>query len=426
MKKLISLDGVNLSFGLHPLLDNANLTIHKGERLCLIGRNGAGKSSLLKLIEGEVLPDSGSVWRHPSLKLTRLPQELPKDVECTVYEYVSKGLSTAGELLANYHAVIHRMETSVTDEDMALLEKYQHEIDACDGWGFDQAIQTTLTRLELDPDINVNALSGGWQRRAALARALVISPDLLLLDEPTNHLDIEAITWLEETLINIGVGIVFITHDRSLLKKLATRIIELDRGNLTSWPGNYENYLIRKEERLANEEKENALFDKRLAEEEVWIRQGIKARRTRNEGRVRALKALRNERSERRELQGNVKLHKHSLEKSGKLVLEAKNISHGFDDKQLIKNFSTKILRGDRIGLIGPNGVGKSTLLNILLGKLTPDEGDVKHGTKLDIAYYDQLRERLDPNKTVIDNVAEGATEIEVNGKKTPHHQLPR
>lgn len=418
MSKLLSLEGVSLAFGLQPLLDQVTLTIDKGERVCLVGRNGAGKSSLLKIIAGEIQPDSGSIWRHPSLKLTRLPQEPPKNVECSVYEYVSQGLREAGALLTRYHTLINTLETSASHEDIEELGKLQLAIDAHGAWDFDQIIETTLSRLELDPDAKIGDLSGGWQRRAALAKALVLSPDLLLLDEPTNHLDIEAISWLEKTLLNLNIGIIFITHDRALLKKLATRIIELDCGAITSWPGDYENFLIRKEERLAIEERENAEFDKRLAEEEVWIRQGIKARRTRNEGRVRALTALRNERSERREKQGHIKLHRHDLEKSGKLVIEAKNISHGYHDKKLINDFSTRIMRGDRIGLIGPNGIGKSTFLNILLGNLQPQQGTVNHGTKLEISYYDQLREQLDPEKSIIDNVAEGASAIEINGQE--------
>ena len=417
MSNLISLEQVSLSFGPKPLLDHVNLTLQKGERLCLVGRNGAGKSSLMKVIEGLIQPDSGSVWRHPSLKISCLQQDPPKDIQCSVYEYVSQGLSSAGELLSRYHACTLKLETAYTDRALEELGELQQAIDACDGWGFDNTIKTTLSLLELDPEMQVSALSGGWQRRAALARALVLSPDLLLLDEPTNHLDIEAISWLEKTLLNLKTALIFITHDRALLKKLATRIIELDRGELTSWPGNYENFLLRKEERLAVEEKENSDFDKRLAEEEVWIRQGIKARRTRNEGRVRALKSLRVERSNRREQQGNVKLHQHVLEKSGKLVLEAKRMSHSFDDKKIIDDFSTRIIRGDRIGLIGPNGIGKSTVLNILLGTLQPQKGTVKHGTKLEVAYYDQLRQEIDLEQSVIDNVAEGALEIEINGK---------
>jgi ATP-binding cassette subfamily F protein uup len=418
MSKLLTLEGVSLAFGLQPLLNQASLAIDKGERVCLIGRNGAGKSSLLKMIEGQIQPDSGSIWRHPSLKVARLPQEPPKNIDCSVYEYVSQGLSEIGALLTRYHTLVNTLETGASDEDMAELGRLQLAIDAHGAWDFEQLIETTLSRLELNADAKIGDLSGGWQRRAALAKALVLSPDLLLLDEPTNHLDIEAISWLEKTLLSLNIGIIFITHDRALLKKLATRIVELDCGELTSWPGDYENFLIRKEERLAIEKRENALFDKRLAQEEVWIRQGIKARRTRNEGRVRALKALRNERSERRERQGNIKLQQHDLEKSGKLVIEALNISHGYDDKKLINNFSTRIIRGDRIGLIGPNGVGKSTFLNILLGNLQPQEGTVEHGSKLEISYFDQLREQLDPEKTIIDNVAEGASAVVINGKE--------
>ncbi|MAZ44054.1 MAG: ABC transporter ATP-binding protein [Legionellales bacterium] len=422
MSNLITLDDISLSFASQPLLDHAQLRIEKGERVCLIGRNGAGKSSLLKLIEGQFQPDHGTIWRAPSLKIARLQQDPPQGIKSSVYEYVSEGLSEVAALLKEYHQIAHDLESDVSDKALKRLSQLQQSIDSCNGWEFDQTVKTVLTRLDLNGDQSVDSLSGGWQRRAALARALVLEPDLLLLDEPTNHLDIEAIDWLEKTLLNLNIGIVFITHDRALLRSLATRIIELDRGQLTSWPGDYDNFLRRKEERLAAEEKENALFDKKLAQEEVWIRQGIKARRTRNEGRVRALKALREKRGERREVQASIKLHQHDIEKSGKLVLEAENIAHGYNGSKLIKNFSTTIMRGDRIGLIGPNGVGKSTLLNILLGEIAPQEGNIKHGSKLTVAYFDQLRAQIDPEQSVIDNVAQGTVEIMINGK--PKHAI--
>jgi len=418
MSNLISLDNISLAYGLDPLLDNVKLQINKGERVCLIGRNGAGKSSLLKIVEGVIQADSGSVWRKPHLRLARLAQELPRNITKTVYGYVSEGLEETGKLLNEYHEIIQRMTVNHNASDIALLEQVQHKIDACNGWQFEQNIKTILTRLDLDAERHLNELSGGWQRRVALARALVSSPELLLLDEPTNHLDIEAIQWMEDQLIASGCGLLFITHDRALLQRLATRIIELDRGNLTSWPGDYENFLRRKEEMLHAEAKQNADFDKKLAQEEVWIRQGIKARRTRNEGRVSALEVMRVERSKRREIQGKASFAVNEADKSGQLVIEAQHITQEFNNKIVIKNFSQRIMRGDRIGLIGPNGVGKSTLLNILLGNLTPDSGTVTQGTKLQLAYFDQQREALDLEKTVIDNVVEGTETIEINGVK--------
>lgn len=418
MSNLITLDNVSLAFGLDHLLDQAKFQIAKGERVCLIGRNGAGKSTLLKLIEGSQLPDSGSIWRKPQLRIARLTQELPQQMTCTVYEFVAEGLAETGKLLADYHLLIQRLSHSHTDKDLVELERLQHGIDANNGWQFEQEIKTILERLALDPDQRVADLSGGWQRRAALAQALVASPELLLLDEPTNHLDISAIQWLEDALLACGVGLLFITHDRSLLQRLATRIIELDRGQLTSWPGDYMNFLRRKEEMLHAESQQNALFDKKLAQEEVWIRQGIKARRTRNEGRVRALEALRLERKKRREVQGQASFNLNEAQKSGRLVIEAEHISQSYHDQAVIQDFSVRIMRGDRIGLIGPNGVGKSTLLNILLGKITPQQGTVIQGTKLQIAYFDQLRQALDLEKTVIDNVVQGSDMIEIDGKK--------
>lgn len=418
MSNLITLENVCLAYGLSPLLDHVKFQISKGERVCLIGRNGAGKSSLLKIIDGTIKPDSGTVWRKPNLRFARLEQELPQNLNMTIFEYVSEGLAEAGKLLAAYHAITQRIVHEHTEKDLLEMEKLQHQIDALNAWQFDQNIQTILTKLELDPDKRIADLSGGWQRRAALAKALVASPELLLLDEPTNHLDIHAIQWLEDQLISSQVGLLFITHDRALLQRLATRIIELDRGQLTSWPGDYENFLRRKEEMLHAEAKQNADFDKKLAEEERWIRQGIKARRTRNEGRVRALEAMRVSRSKRREVQGKATFNVNEGEKSGQLVVEVENISHSFGGKPVIKDFSLRVMRGDRIGLLGPNGAGKSTLLNILLGNLVPQEGKVHIGTKLQVAYFDQLRQTLDLEKSVMENVAEGQDFIELNGKR--------
>jgi ATP-binding cassette subfamily F protein uup len=415
---LITLDNVSLAYGLDVLLDQVKFQLTEGERVCLIGRNGAGKSSLLKIIEKSQLPDSGTVWHKPHLRIARLAQELPQNSSATIYEFVAEGLAETGRLLAEYHTLTHQLQHSSTQNDLDKLQRLQQAIDSQNGWQFEQRINNILTRLELDPDQSIASLSGGWQRRAALAQALVISPELLLLDEPTNHLDITAIQWLEEQLLSCNTSLLFITHDRSLLQRLATRIIELDRGRLTSWPGNYANYLRRKEELLHAEEQQNAEFDKKLAQEEKWIRQGIKARRTRNEGRVRALEAMRAERAKRREQQGKAAFNLNEAQKSGKLVIEAKDITHSFNQQYIIKDFSLRVMRGDRIALVGPNGVGKSTLLNILLKKIEPTSGSVIHGTQLKVAYFDQLRQALDLEKTVLDNVAEGNDTIEINGTK--------
>ncbi len=384
MPALISLEKIYLAYGGDPLLDHVDFQINAGERVCLIGRNGAGKSSFLKVIDETVLPDSGKIHRESSLSISRLEQELPTEGELTVYDVVSQAF------------INHPAEE----------------------WQAEQWTQEILSRLELNGSQKLANLSGGWQRRVALAKALVTHPNLLLLDEPTNHLDVEAIQWLEEQLLQFEGGILFITHDRSLLRRLATRIIELDRGQLTSWPGDYDNFLRRKEEMLAAEMKLNKEFDKKLAEEERWIRQGIKARRTRNEGRVRALKALRDERLQRREIVGKASLEINDAKQSGQLVVDVEHIGQEYDDKVIIKDFSLRIMRGDRIGLLGPNGIGKTTLLNILLGKMPPQKGTVKLGTKLDIAYFDQLRATLDPEKSILDNVAGGRSSVIINGKE--------
>lgn len=418
MDTLIALDHIVLAFGLDRLLDDVKLQVEAGERVCLIGRNGAGKSSLLKMIEGRLLPDSGTVWRKPNLRIARLSQEFPVSEAETVFDFVAEGLQEVGELLAAYHHLIQQMTSDTTEEQLLKLEKLQHQLDVKNGWDYEREITTILTRLELNPDATLASLSGGWKRRAALARALVVKPELLLLDEPTNHLDIEAIQWLEEFLLNCRIGMLFITHDRSLLQKLATRIIELDRGHLTSWSCDYQSFLLRKAELMHAEEKQNADFDKKLAEEEKWIRTGIKARRTRDEGRVRALIAMRAERSKRREVQGKVNLSVNAADVSGALVVEAENVSYAVPGKRLIDKFTTRVMRGDRIGLIGPNGAGKTTLINLLLGKLQPEQGKIKIGTKLEIAYFDQMRAVLDLEKTVAENVVEGSDYIELNGQK--------
>lgn len=415
MSTLISMEKMHLSYGTHPLLDEVDFQLLTGERVCLIGRNGAGKSSFLKIIDGSIIADAGKIHRESGIRIARLEQELPQNSDLTVYEVVSQGLSEMGDLLTAYHQLLQNF--SGEGDELTKLEKLQKALDACDAWQFEQFIQETLTRLNLSPDEKIVNLSGGWQKRVALAKALVIKPHLLLLDEPTNHLDIEAIQWLEDQLLAFTGGILFITHDRTLLKRLATRIIELDRGKLTSWPGDYDNFLRRKEEMLSAEANANKEFDKKLAEEERWIRQGIKARRTRNEGRVRALEALRKERSERREVQGKISVEANEIAKSGKLVIEAEGVSQSYGDKVIMNDFSVRIMRGDRIGLLGPNGVGKTTLLNLLLGKISPQQGLIKQGTKLEIAYFDQLRATLEPKKSVLDNLAGGRTSVSINGK---------
>ncbi|AKH21590.1 ATP-binding cassette domain-containing protein [Sedimenticola thiotaurini] len=413
---LINLRKVQLGFGGPALLDNLDLSIERGERICLLGRNGAGKSTLMKLIAGELQPDDGEFSIQQGAIITRLTQEVPEGIEGTVFDVVATGLGELGELVRRFHQISHQLATDHSEKLLDQLSRVQHDLEAADGWQSEQRVETVISKLSLDPDIPFAALSGGLKRRVLLARALVQAPDLLLLDEPTNHLDIASIDWLEEFLLNYDGTLLFVTHDRMFLRKLATRIIELDRGQLTDWPGDYENFQRRKAEMLNAEEKANARFDKKLAQEEVWIRQGIKARRTRNEGRVRALQALRAERKQRRERTGNVNMALQQAERSGKLVIEAEGISYAWDGKPIVRDFTTTIMRGDRIGVIGPNGAGKTTLLNLLLGKLQPDAGTVKHGTKLEVAYFDQLRAQLDDEKSVQDNVADGSDKVEING----------
>ena len=411
---LLTLRNIQLSFGSAALLDGVSLSIDKGERLCLVGRNGAGKSTLMKIIAGEIHADDGLMEKNQGLTVARLVQDVPANTEGTIYDLVAQGLGDLGSLLSEYSHLGHQL-----DNDQA-LERFSHlqqQIEQRGGWELAQQVETILSRLQLDGEQEFSGLSGGMKRRVLLAQALVQAPDILLLDEPTNHLDIDSIRWLEEFFQSWPGTLVFITHDRAFVRALATRIIELDRGHLTSWPGNYEKYLSGKAQQLEAEEKANQLFDKKLSQEEAWIRQGIKARRTRNEGRVRALKAMRNERAERRQRQGNVSLTIQSSEQSGKLVMEAEHLTHRFGDQDILSDFSTTILRGDRIGIIGPNGCGKSTLLSILLGRLKPDSGTIKLGTQLEVAYFDQLRDSLDENRTVIENVVEGSDFIEINGK---------
>lgn len=416
----ITLDNASLAFGHHPLLDKASFQLDPGERVGLIGRNGAGKSSLLKVIAGETKLDDGNVWRATSIRIVYVPQEPVLKTGHTVYEAVAEGLGDMQQVLVDYHAVTHSMGSADADID-ALMEKMQalqHELDAKDGWGMQAKVETVLSRLSLDADTKVDSLSGGWRKRVALGRALVADPEVLLLDEPTNHLDLEAIQWLEELLLNFNGGVLFITHDRRFLNRLATRIVELDRGKLTDFVGNYENYQIKKEELLAIEATHAAKFDKVLAQEEVWIRQGIKARRTRNEGRVRQLEKLRLERAARRERQGNVKLSLDAGERSGKLVAELDNVVKAYGERTLISGFSTRILRGDRIGLLGPNGVGKTTLLKLILGELEADSGSIQRGTNMNVAYFDQMREALDEEATLADTISPGSDFVEIGNER--------
>jgi len=417
MTPLLSLENVSLAFGHHPLMDHVNLQIEPQARICLVGRNGAGKSSLMKVITGEISPDDGSIWRREGLKIAYLAQEVPLNDERTVFDVVADGLGDASRLITDYHHVSQELASDPSEANVNKLADLQEKLEAIDGWSLEQRVEQTLSRLVLNGDDCLSQLSGGLRRRALLARALVSEPDLLLLDEPTNHLDIDSITWIEEFLQSFNGALLFITHDRAFLQRLATSIVELDRGQISVWPGNYENYLQKREERWATEEMQNAEFDKKLAQEETWIRQGIKARRTRNEGRVRALERLRNERSQRIERQGKARIQMDEAEKSGKLVAEIEHINKNFDDKVILKDFSTRIIRGDRIGIIGPNGVGKSTLIKVLLGQLPPDAGTVRLGSKLEVAYFDQQRALLDESKTVFDNVGDGSDYVNINGQ---------
>ncbi|HEB93634.1 MAG TPA: ATP-binding cassette domain-containing protein [Gammaproteobacteria bacterium] len=415
---LIRFEKVSLAFGHWPLLDNVELQIEPGERVCLVGRNGTGKSTLMHVMRGAIVPDDGKVWRKSGLRVAYLAQDLPVDETRTVFEVITDGLEVMGAAMVEYHRALQVVMDDHSEAAMETLSRAQQALDAGDGWRLEQRVEEVITRLDLPADKTLDSLSGGFKRRVLLAQALVLEPDLLLLDEPTNHLDIEGIHWLEEFLRGWNGSLLFITHDRAFLQNLATRIVELDRGVLTSWPGDYANYLVKREERLAVEAEHNAKFDKKLAEEEVWIRQGIKARRTRNEGRARALQALRNERMQRRELQGKARLEMSQADASGKLVVEVENATVGYGETPVIRDFSAKIVRGDRIGIIGPNGVGKSTLLKLLLGELTPQQGTVKLGTKLKVAYFDQQRAQLDLDKSVIDNLNLGGDMIRINGRE--------
>lgn len=416
----ITLDNACLAFGHHALLDHAAFQLDAGERVGLIGRNGAGKSSLLKAIAGSIKLDDGTVWRAPNARVVYVPQEPELNPAHTVFEAVAEGLGALQQTLVDYHQVTHDM--GMPDANIELLmermQTLQHDLDSQNGWAAQSRVEAVLSRLNLDADALINTLSGGWRKRVALGRALVAEPEVLLLDEPTNHLDLSAIEWLEDLLLGFNGSVLFITHDRRFLDKLATRITELDRGKLTDFTGNFTQYQTKKEELLAVEETHAAKFDKILAQEEVWIRQGIKARRTRNEGRVRRLEALRLERAARRERQGNVKLSVDAGERSGKLIAELENVSKAYGDKVLIKNFSTRIMRGDKIGLLGPNGIGKTTLLKLILGDIEPDSGTITRGSKQSVAYFDQMREQLNEESTLADTISPGSDFVQIGDER--------
>ena len=418
MATLLTLRDMTLGYSGPLLLDGVDLTIHQGERVTLIGRNGEGKSTLLKVIAGLIRADSGERQVVQNAVISYMPQDIPDTLHGTVFEIVSQGLEGLADVILDYHKATLMVMEDPGEKNLDYLARTQQALEDADGWQLEQQVEITLSRLSLESvqETPFSALSGGLKRRVLLARELVKKPQLLLLDEPTNHLDIESIQWLEQFLKSWNGSLLFITHDRAFMQNLATRILELDRGNLTDWPEDYQNYLRRREERANAEAKENERFDKRLSQEEVWIRQGVKARRTRNEGRVRQLEAMREKFRQRRSVQGKARINMQQAERSGKLVAEVENVSYSWDGEPIIRDFSTTIMRGDKIGIIGPNGCGKSTLLNLLLGKLEPQSGTIKTGTGLEVAYFDQLRASLDLDKTVQENVGEGSDRVEVNG----------
>jgi ATP-binding cassette subfamily F protein uup len=413
---LVSLDHVSLAFGHLPLLDDVVVQIEGGERVALVGRNGSGKSTLLQVLSGERAIDAGAVAVSPGLRIGRLAQDVPLATERAVFDVVADGLGEISELVAAYHRTARRVAEGESPALLSTLGELQHELEQRDGWRLEQRVELVLSRLKLPPDAIVDTLSGGWRRRVLLARALVAQPDLLLLDEPTNHLDLETIGWLESFLGDYPGAVVFVTHDRAFLQRVATCIVEIDRGRVTSWPGDYATFIRRKEEWLADEATHREKFDKRLAEEEAWLRQGIKARRTRNEGRVRALMAMRQQRAARRDEPGLVRLQVERADRSGEVVFDAEGVSLAFDGVAVVRDLSARIMRGDRVGVIGPNGAGKTTLLRLLLGELTPDAGVVRRGANVHVAYYDQQREQLDPERTVFDTVGDGNDTVSVNG----------
>ena len=415
---LLNLQNIHLSFGSPALLEDVSFSIEPGERICLIGRNGEGKSTLMKVIADEIPFDDGERLVAKGTRITRLTQEVPEDYAGRVFDLVADGLGDLAELIKSYHHVSQEVTETGSEDALARMARIQQQLEAANGWQLEQRVETVISRMQLDPEGDFASLSGGMKRRVLLAQALAGEPQLLLLDEPTNHLDIEAIAWLEDFLLGWNGTLLFVTHDRAFLKRLATRIVELDRGRISDWPGDYENYLRRREEADNAEQKANARFDKKLAQEETWIRQGIKARRTRNEGRVRDLQQMRKAFGERRKRQGSARLTFNTAEKSGKLVCEAENVNYAWDEQTIIRDFSTTIMRGDRIGIIGPNGCGKSTLLNLLLGKIPPDSGSIRLGTKIEVAYFDQLRAQLHEDQSVIDNVTDGSDSVSINGQR--------
>jgi ATP-binding cassette subfamily F protein uup len=415
---LLGMQDVSIAFGGPPVLDRAAFGIERGERVCLLGRNGAGKSTIMKLLDGTIRPDAGDVVRQTGVTVARLEQEIPDDVAGTMFDVVAEGLGETGRLLARYHQASHQVGIDASPAALRELERLHHALDTADAWQVQTRVDTVLVHLGLDPDALFAAASGGRKRQALLARALVRQPDVLLLDEPTNHLDVDAIEWMESFLIDRGTTLLFVTHDRAFLRRMATRIVELDRGRLVDWAGDYDTYLERKEAALAAEQRERDEFDKRIAFETVRLRSSITARRSMNEGRARALDTMRRERAAWRERAGTVKLQAHEAERSGRMVAEARGVSFARGARPIVRDFDTTIMRGDRIGLIGPNGSGKTTLIRLLLGELEPDAGNIRLGTGLEIAYFDQLREQLDPEASVFDSIGDGAEFIEVGGAR--------
>ncbi|MDQ3168937.1 MAG: ATP-binding cassette domain-containing protein [Acidobacteriota bacterium] len=427
---VLTLDHIAISFGRDPLLQDASLQVEEGERVAIIGRNGTGKSTLLKILSGELAPDAGAIWRAPGSEAARLAQDTAfgkadepgrkAEEPLSVFDVVAGGLGALRDTVVAYHHAIHALTDDPSEKNLEVLGRAQHALEEQDGWSVEQRVELVLTRLELDADAHFDTLSGGWRRRVLLGRALVAQPALLLLDEPTNHLDVETIEWLEKFLLDYAGAIILVTHDRAFLQRLATRIVELDRGRLTSWPGDYRSYLEKRNALLENDVIANAKFDKLMAQEEVWLRRGVKARRTRDEGRVKALMAMREARAARRNEIGNVRIQIDSGDRSGQLVFEADAISKSYAGTPVVSDFSTRVMRGDRIGLIGPNGAGKTTLLRMLVGDLEPDAGTVRVGSNVQVAYFDQQREQLDPERTLVDTIGDGNDTVTVGGQ--PRH----
>ncbi len=413
---LVQVINGSIIFGQPPLLDGANFNVHENERLCILGRNGSGKSTLLKVLSKDIKLDDGQLLFSHELVISRLSQDPPQRTDVSIFDYVAEGLKDNADLLKRYNKQTALVVDDPSETNLNKLQTLQEQLETKNAWGLEQRIHQLLTQFDLVPESSLAALSGGWRRKAALARAMVQSPDILLLDEPTNHLDIDTVKWLEDTVMSFQGAVVFISHDRAFIKRVATRILDIDRGKVTSYDTNYDDYLVKKAHDLEVEAEQNKLFDKKLAQEEVWIRQGIKARRTRNEGRVRALKALRNEFKERRNLSGNAVITATNTTRSGKRIFELENVSYGFSNKTIVNELNVLISRGDKLALIGPNGSGKTTFIKLLLGELSPDKGEIIRGTNIEVAYFDQHRSQLDLDKTVIDTVADGKRDLVVNG----------